>query len=110
MSEQTPSVSVIASRRFRARRSGGEELEIELGVGQPVEGADGGWTCGVVLKGLYGRLADLQGVDSWQALMLALNLARELLSQFVEGGGQLMDVQTGVAVTNVADIFSLGKN
>jgi hypothetical protein len=101
-------IDLIASRRFRATRSGGDEFEIELGVGRPVQCGDDEWKCGVLLKGLYEHLADQHGVDSWQALMLAQNLARQLLAAFIEDGGQLLDVDTGSVIVRVEEIFRHG--
>jgi len=100
--------NLIATRRLRARRPQGEQFEIELGIGQPVRCSDSEWKCSVVLSGLYDRLADQHGVDSWQALMLAQYLARYLLEEFVADGGQLWDVETGEAVANIAELFRAG--
>ena len=96
---------LFATRRFRARWPDGVEFEIDLGVGRPVRCGENHWKCGVALKGLYDRLADQHGVDSWQALTLAQALARQLLQGFVEEGGKLMDLETAAAV-KVEDIFS----
>lgn len=95
----------VASRRFRARLPEGGEFEIDLGVGRPIQCGEDDWTCALALKGLHDRLADQHGADPWQALTLAQELARQLLLGFVEGGGQLMDLETG-AVVKVEDIFS----
>jgi len=99
----------IASRRFRARAADGKEFEIELGVGRPIKCTDVDWRCGVTLKGLYNRLADARGGDSWQALMLAQGLAQQLLTAFVEDGGELMDMEDGLAV-KVENVFSRGTH
>jgi hypothetical protein len=103
-------MDLIASRRFHAKRPNGEQFEIELGVGRPVKCSDIDWKCGVILKGLYSQLADQHGVDSWQALMLAQNLALQLLSEFVEDGGELMDVESGLVVARVDEIFTRGTH
>jgi hypothetical protein len=104
-------VDLIASRRFRAKRANGEQFEIELGVGQPVKCGDDpeDWKCAVTLKGLYDHLAEMHGGDSWQALMLAQSLARQLLTHFVEDGGELIDEEVGKPV-NVENVFSSGTH
>lgn len=99
------SSDLIAMRRFRARSAQGDEFEIDLGIGRPVCCGKHQWKSAVVLKGLHDRLADQQGVDPWQALTLAQSLVRELLLGFVEGGGRLMDLETGADVT-VEDVFA----
>jgi hypothetical protein len=38
---------------------------------------------------LHGRLADAEGVDSWQALRLAMDVAERLLKIEVEEGSKL---------------------
>jgi hypothetical protein len=102
------SEDLVASRRFRARRPNGERFNIEMGIGRPVRCSDSEWKCAVVLRGLYEHLADQHGVDSWQALVLAQNLARQLLEGFVEDGGRLLDAETGATVVNIAEVFGRG--
>lgn len=53
----------------------------------------------MALNGLYGFLADQHGVDSWQALKLAYNLAVGLLGSFVEKGGRLFLWPNEAAIT-----------
>jgi len=42
------------------------------------------------MQGLHDRLRDVHGEDSLQALCLALSLARQLLTSFVEDGGRVV--------------------
>jgi hypothetical protein len=84
---------LIATRRLVASRPGGQEFTVTLGIGAPIALGDGTWSCFVELEGLFpGR--DVHGPDSWQALMRAQNLARQLLEYFVGGGGGLKDPDT----------------
>jgi hypothetical protein len=61
----------------------------------------------VALPGLHSNLRNQHGVDSFQALMLARNLACTLLASFVEDGGRLLDAPGGRPV-NVAALFQKG--
>lgn len=67
----------------------GREFEIRAGVGLPYQTESGDWACAVALEGLHERLHDIYGVDSWQSLVLGMNLVNTLLGCFVEAGGKL---------------------
>lgn len=60
--------------------------EVHVGIGQPYQKAEGAWACPIQLKGLFEDMPDINGEDSFQALMLAQNLARTLLNALVEKG------------------------
>jgi hypothetical protein len=68
---------------------GDEEFPIEVSVGTPYLRPNGSWGCPVEIAGLYDRLPDMVGEDSFQALCLAIRLCGRLLASFVERGGQL---------------------
>jgi hypothetical protein len=61
----------------------------------------------VRLDGLYDRLPDQHAADSFQALVLAQNLLRSLLSGFAQDGGQLFDGPGGTPV-NIEQLFRTG--
>ena len=50
---------------------------------------DVSWACPVSIEGLHAKLHDAVGIDSWQALSLAMGLTRQLLGYFLEDGGKL---------------------
>lgn len=83
------------------------QLEIEIRIGQPYRASDVDWACPVAVDGLHSRLADQHGVDAFQALMLAQNLARYLLRDFVARGGILKD-EEGASVVDVTKLFESG--
>ena len=60
--------------------------EVYLRIGQPYQKEDDSWACPIQLKGLFDDLSDVSGEDSFQALMLAQNLARTLLNALVDKG------------------------
>jgi hypothetical protein len=81
----------IAKDTMFGCQPGGERFEIQVEVGSPYQYDDRGeeWACPISLFPLYRRLADIHGGSSLQALCLALTLAKTLLDDFVEKGGQL---------------------
>jgi hypothetical protein len=50
---------------------------------------EGDWACPVSLTPLFNQLPDIHGVDSFQALSLAVKLIHSLLEDFVEKVGTL---------------------
>ena len=81
---------MISSTLLYGQREGGARfpITIEIGAPYPTEGDGGDWACPVSLKPFAG-IPEVYGVDSLQALCLALNLAYALLSNFKEKGGTL---------------------
>lgn len=69
----------------------GSEHLVRLRVGCPYQTASGQWACPVDTGGLYNHLPDIVGVDSLQALCLALSLIRKLLEHFLDAGGTILD-------------------
>lgn len=86
----------IATREFRASHPGRGEFTITLRIGAPYR-SDDDWACAVALEGLIDNLKPQHGVDSWQALVLAVYLARTVLARFVEAGGKIFDLNNQVA-------------
>jgi hypothetical protein len=80
---------LIAGKTIYAIDADGRGFEIHLMVGKPYPHEHGDWACPLALEGLHGRFPDIRGVDSWQSLVLALKLSRNLLEYFVEDGGKL---------------------
>jgi len=76
----------IAERTLYLKNANEEVKEVNVGIGQPYQKEDGSWACPIQLKGLFDDLPDVSGEDSFQALMLAQNLARTLLNALAEKG------------------------
>jgi hypothetical protein len=76
----------IAERTLYLKNTDEEVKEVNVCIGQPYQRVDGSWSCPILLKGLFEDLSDISGEDSFQALMLAQNLARTLLNAFAEKG------------------------
>jgi hypothetical protein len=88
----------IATREMIAFRPERGKFAVSVCVGQPYCISEDEWACAVALPGLHLKLADQHGVDAFQALMLAQNLAYTLLAGFVEDGGCLLDASGGSPV------------
>jgi hypothetical protein len=79
---------VIARRHLLCTPAGQDEREVVVTIRAPVpEGAR--WVCEAGLENLYRDVAQARGVDSLQALQLALDLVRRTLGEVVEAGGRL---------------------
>jgi hypothetical protein len=87
-SEGSTIMDPVACRRLICTRASGESFEVTITVGQPY--SDSGTTrCPVAIYPLYERLPDIDGVDSWQALQLAMELVERLLRSELEWGSRL---------------------
>lgn len=65
----------IAERKLQGINKDGENINIHVGIGIPYEDKDNNaWACPVRIEGLYNKLADQHGIDSWQALRLSQSL------------------------------------
>jgi hypothetical protein len=82
-------MSPVATRELVGVRAGGEHLNITIRIGEPYQVNDVSWACPVAVDGVNKRLADMHGIDSWQALLLAISLVRSRLEHFLETGGKL---------------------
>ena len=81
----------VAEAGIRLREADGTTIPATIRVGKPYEEADGScWRCPVEVAGYRGRYADIAGVDSLQALCLALALVRTELSNFRARGGDVL--------------------
>lgn len=100
-------MTYIAERELSAIHPKHGAITIRLKIGTPYAVGEADWACPVVLDGLYSRLADQHGVDSWQALMLAQHLARTLLKDFVSSGGHILSEPGGKQI-DVDQLFIRG--
>jgi hypothetical protein len=83
------SSSAIAIRELVGERAGGERFDVTIRIGHPYRVNDVSWACPVAVDGVDRQLADMHGIDSWQALLLAIGLVRSRLEHFLETGGKL---------------------
>jgi len=106
-SEQKRETEAIAHRRIWASHPDRGEFAIDVQIGRPYEISANEWACPARVDGLYSNLRDQHGEDSFQALMLAQNLARTLLAHFVEDSGVLLDSPDGKRV-DIQKLFGQG--
>lgn len=94
----------IAELRLQLMRRGSKRksaVHVTIGAPQP-DGND--WYCPICLKGLIGgKERRIFGVDSWQAIILALRLAETILQHEVRKGGKLFYLS---GMTSVAELFA----
>jgi hypothetical protein len=81
--------NIIASRKVKAVDSKGKAFNLEIVIGLPFQVSQDEWTCPVSLEGLYKHRGPIFGVDSLQALMLAIKFVKDLLEDFFEKGGNI---------------------
>jgi hypothetical protein len=75
--------------------AGGERFEVTVAIGHPYPTSDHDWACPVEIDGLPGSIADIHGLDSLQAICLAIGLVGERLAAFEATGGRLLHQSTG---------------
>lgn len=94
----------IADLRLQLLRRGAKRksaVRVTIGAPQP-NGND--WCCAIRFKGLIdNKERQLFGVDSWQAMILALKLAEAMLQNAVRKGGKLYYLGSE---TSVAKLFA----
>jgi hypothetical protein len=101
-------IPTLASRHLIGEFPNGERLSITIRIGQPYRVNDVSWACPVALDGVDQQLADMHGIDSWQALLLAISLVRNRLEHFLATGGKLYWPDDPSVQVGLEDIFGAG--
>lgn len=78
----------IAERALRCRPAGEPERLVRLCLYAPVEDEEG-WLCEAALLNLFRDRARARGVDSLQALQLALGALHAALEALIRAGGSV---------------------
>ena len=76
-------------------RSTGERIPVTVAIGHPFPTLGGDWACPVSMVGLQKSVADIHGIDSFQAICLAVAFVRDRLSYFMASGGRIVHPTTG---------------
>jgi hypothetical protein len=81
----------IASMDLVALRPTGERLSVHVAIARPIQTSHGDWSCrgGGAPLVQFPRIG-VHGVDSFQALALAVSMARVQLEHFVANGGRIL--------------------
>jgi hypothetical protein len=99
------SFKAVATREMLGQRDGGERFSISIRIGGPYRVNDVSWACPIAVEGIDNELADMHGIDSWQALLLAVSLARSRLEHFLETGGRLYWPDEPATEMSLRDVF-----
>ncbi len=94
----------VAAREFSAISMEGVRFKLVVRIGTPYA-TDTDWACPVALEGLDRRTPDMHGVDSLQALVLAVKLARSRLEHFILSGGSLYFLGEEDSPLTVEEVF-----
>lgn len=100
----------MAERVLYAVDRDGRGFDIGLQIGRPHQVEDSpyhDWACEVSLIGLHKKPIRLFGVDSWQALLLALSVVRHMLTAFVEYDGGKLYSEKGGRLLTVDEAFGV---
>ena len=90
----------VAERKLIGIRSDGERIKISIGIGVPYKDEKfNSWACPLKCEGLFDRLSDQHGIDSWQAIRLSQNTVVSLLHGFLDKGGKLYIFDEDKAMT-----------
>lgn len=81
-------MNVAAERRWYAKSPEGSEVPLVISVGVPEKQEDD-WSCSVSLGVLDSRSYTIRGIDSWQALQLAMSFVARRVGSFMENGWEL---------------------
>ena len=88
----------------------GERMTIDVEIGVRSQDRELSWSCSVVLRPLYNKLANATGGDSLHSMCLAISLVLDLLHDFREKGGKLLyDDGTEFALEAYAFGFALNR-
>ena len=98
-------MDLIAQRAVVWVKPDGKRIPVTLLIGKPYRASDVDWACPVAADGLYAKLADIHGIDSFQALVLAQRLLRQLMNGAVEDGGSFRNVEDD-SVIDVSILFA----
>ncbi len=93
---------IIARRELIAVSPSGDRFAVLIEIGHPVSMHDPNqnWQCHLsITPPLMHRAMDVKGVDSLQALCLALSLADFHLREFINSGGRLLWPNSGESFT-----------
>lgn len=81
-----PSQPFTAERTWFAIAPDGTEHDVVVGVGLPTKADRGEWRCIASLGCLETHTHSIAGIDSWQAIGLAMSFAAGQLSRFTANG------------------------
>jgi hypothetical protein len=87
--------SEVAASTFVFQSSDGVRRRVRARVGKPYKESQSRWRCPSEIRGFERRYPDFTGVDSMQALVLAISAVRARIEDFLDKGGKVLDVDSG---------------
>jgi uncharacterized protein DUF6968 len=76
-------------------RPNGERIAVTVAIGHPFHTPEGDWGCPVTISGLHEGIATIYGLDSFQAICLAITFVRNRLASFLADRGRIVLPETG---------------
>jgi uridine kinase len=86
---------MIAETKLIMRDKDGRRREIHIKIGRPYELPDGDAACPLSMDGLYGKVHDIHGIDTFQALVLAVGFVRLTLRALEKKGATFFEYFEG---------------
>lgn len=77
---------LAAERTWFAVAPDGTEHDLVIAIGVPVPGDRGEWRSSVTMELVDPKARSIAGIDSWQALCLAMSFAATRLGHFADQG------------------------
>jgi hypothetical protein len=81
---------VVSACDFVFQSPDGKKKRVKVRVGKPYRESSLCWRCPSEIRGFEPRYADVAGVDSMQALCLAIALVRFRIEDFTDKGGTVL--------------------
>ena len=97
---------VIAHREMIFRNKDGEEMVSQIPIGTPYKKSAYEWACDIEVPGIQ-KKTPVHGVDSFQSLVLGLNILKAILERFEKQGGTILFPDDKEPIS-IEEIFSRG--
>ena len=89
----------IASLQMVRLSPSGERVPVRVDIGKPLYDERGSWACPIVLTSIDGKIREIHGEDSMQALCLGVRFIHSMLQSELNRGQRLL--QTGEGTEDV---------
>ena len=99
----------VAHKELLGVLKDGSKLNIHFHIGKPYQINAEAWACPVSLTGIHNLSNEIHGIDSFQSLLLAINLIKKLLSYFIEDGGTLYWPNSEEQIS-IDELFEINTN
>lgn len=104
--KEGPTKSWVAETSCTVRTLDGRTKDVRIRIGRPYQVSENEGACPVEMDGLYPNISDIHGVDTFQALALAVDFVRKIMKNLKDKGATIEDF-TG---WNLLDLQDLVRN